>query len=177
MAVPRLAEEVTVEKYLSTSYDPDCDFVDDHLEERNLGEYDHARIVTLLAVWFITHEQDWAIRVVVSQRVQVSESRLRVPDVCVLSGSSPIEQIVHHPPLVCIEVLSPEDSLSRVRVKIADYHKMGVENVWLIDPASREGTTCTPSSWNQLADGILRVPDSPIFVDLAEIFARLDAVV
>jgi len=173
MAVPRVADEITVEQYLSTSYRPDCDYVDDRLEERNLGEYDHARIETLLAIWFGAHERDWGIRVIVEQRVQVSESRFRVPDVCVLSSNLPIEQIVHHPPLVCIEVLSPEDSIHRMRERVADYHGMGVENVWLIDPASREGITCSQSGWNNQDDGKFTVPGSPIYVDLAEIFARL----
>jgi hypothetical protein len=28
---------LSLEEYLRTSYHPDCDFVDGHLEERNLG--------------------------------------------------------------------------------------------------------------------------------------------
>jgi hypothetical protein len=33
---------ISLEEYLHTSYHPDCDFVDDHIEERTLGESDHA---------------------------------------------------------------------------------------------------------------------------------------
>ena len=29
---------ISIEDYLSSSYEPDCDFVDGHLEERNGGE-------------------------------------------------------------------------------------------------------------------------------------------
>ena len=37
-------EFVSVREYLSTSYRPDCDYVDGVVVERNLGEYDHARL-------------------------------------------------------------------------------------------------------------------------------------
>ena len=33
--------ELTMDEYLHTMYHPDCDFVDGHLEERNLGEFEH----------------------------------------------------------------------------------------------------------------------------------------
>ena len=29
---------ISVEDYLATAYEPDCDFVDGHIEERNVGE-------------------------------------------------------------------------------------------------------------------------------------------
>jgi Uma2 family endonuclease len=35
---------VSVSEYLSTGYRPDCDYVDGAVVERNLGEYDHARL-------------------------------------------------------------------------------------------------------------------------------------
>ncbi|MGI8743104.1 MAG: hypothetical protein ACR2NN_11155 [Bryobacteraceae bacterium] len=33
---------VTLEEYLTTGYSPDCDFVDDHIEERTLGASPHS---------------------------------------------------------------------------------------------------------------------------------------
>jgi hypothetical protein len=39
---------ISVEEYLSTSYRPDCDYVDGLVEERNLGEYDHAAVQSAL---------------------------------------------------------------------------------------------------------------------------------
>jgi hypothetical protein len=33
---------VSVEEYLHTSYDPDCDYVDGEIVERNVGELDHS---------------------------------------------------------------------------------------------------------------------------------------
>ena len=46
------ASALTLEEYLSTSYEPDCDFVDGHLEERNLGESSHGLLQVELASGF-----------------------------------------------------------------------------------------------------------------------------
>jgi Uma2 family endonuclease len=174
MAAPSFAGTLTVDEYLRSSYSPDCDYVDGCLEERNLGEYDHARLQTLLAIWFGQHEREWGIRTVVEQRVQVSTTRFRVPDICLIRRELPIEQIIHHPPLLCIEVLSPEDSMQRTRRRAADYFRMGVEHVWILDPAAREGLVCTASGWNQPDYGKFVIPGTGIYIDLAEIFAGLD---
>ena len=81
MAVPALDQFMTVKEYLASSFEVDCDYVDGRLEERNLGEFDHARLQSLFDRWFGSHEADWEIVVVVEQRVQVSLTRFRVPDV------------------------------------------------------------------------------------------------
>ena len=35
---------ISVEEYLSSGYDPDMDYVDVELEDRNVGEKDHAKL-------------------------------------------------------------------------------------------------------------------------------------
>ncbi len=47
--------------------------------------------------------------------------------------SLPVEQIVTHPPIAVFEVLSPEDTLSRLKRKLEDYRTMG-PHIWVIDP-------------------------------------------
>lgn len=174
MAAPSIPKTVTVDEYLHSSYRPDVDYLDGHLEERNLGELDHATIQSLLAAWFIVRDTEWGIRTRVELRVQVSESRFRVPDICVMRKGSPLEQIVRTAPLICIEILSPEDSVHKMRDRVADYLRMGVEHVWLLDPASREGFVCTATGWNQPADGALLVPGTQIKINLADLFSGLD---
>lgn len=43
---------ISVEEYLATSYQPDCDYVDGCIEERNLGEFDHSSPQTTVAAYF-----------------------------------------------------------------------------------------------------------------------------
>ena len=39
---------ISLEEYLRTTYEPDCDFVDGVVEERNLGEWSHSTLQTVL---------------------------------------------------------------------------------------------------------------------------------
>ncbi len=116
----------SVSEYLSTSYRPDCDLVDGQLTERNLGEYDHASIQGALITWFGNRQREWNIRVLPEQRVQVTSSRFRIPDVCVISRDQPIEQVIVHAALICIEVLSKDDTLRSLQDRIDDYLNFGV---------------------------------------------------
>jgi Uma2 family endonuclease len=173
MAVRSLTPHVSVEEYLRSSYEPDCDYVNGRLEERNLGEFDHARVQGLIYAWLFSHEQEWGIVTLPEQRVQVSASRYRVPDICVLGAAAPREQIILTPPLICIEVLSPEDRLNRAQLRAFDYVRMGVPNVWLVDPGARKGYAYRDAGWVEPEDATFSVAGTPIRVRLSEIFGRL----
>ena len=103
---------VPVEVYLCSSYEPDAEYVDGRIEERPMGEFDHASWQAAILNRFWQHEREWDIRVMPSLRIKVAATRYRVPDVTVLDRDRPIEQIITHPPLAVFEVLSPEDRFS-----------------------------------------------------------------
>jgi Uma2 family endonuclease len=125
---------VPVEVYLRSSYEPDAEYVDGMIEERPTGEFDHASWQLAIVKWFLLHEKEWNIRVLPELRVQVAATRYRVPDVSVLDRSLPVEQIITRPPLAVFEVLSPEDTLQRLKRKLEDYRNMGIPEIWVIDP-------------------------------------------
>jgi Uma2 family endonuclease len=161
---------ISVEEYLATSFSPDCDYVDGRIEERNLGEWDHANLQTAIAAFFRMNRQKWGINVVVEQRVQVSAKRFRIPDVCVVLGN-PGEQILRKPPFICIEVLSPEDRMSRVEQRIDDYLAMGVPYVWVIDPQTRKAYSATAErGLCEVKTGVLRTENPALEAPLAELF-------
>jgi len=165
---------VTVEEYLLTVYEPECDYVDGRLEDRNVGEYDHGLLQVWLGALFMRHRDEWKIRVVTDVRTQVKLTRFRCPDVLVQRADAPREQILTHPPLIAIEILSPEDRLSRFRVKVDDYVTFGVENIWVIDPATRSAMTADRFGLHPVETGELAIAGTPIRVDLNELFAELD---
>ena len=165
---------ISVEEYLATSYRPDRELIEGQLLERNLGEYDHSNLQTALAAWFRNRRYEWNIRVVVEQRVRVKPDRFRIPDVCVISRDQPVEPIFTHPPLLCIEVLSKDDTLRSIEDRVDDYIAFGVPNVWIIDPAKQRAYVCTKGSFIEPEDGILAIPDSPIQIPLKDLFADLD---
>jgi hypothetical protein len=69
-----------------------------------------------------------------SYRVQVEATRFRVPDVTVVDLASPVKRIATRPPIAVFEVLSPEDTVLKIRRKLADYAKMGIPQIWVVDP-------------------------------------------
>src|SRR5271170_2877234 len=125
---------VPVETYLRMESEPDCEYVDGQIEERPAGEYDHSTWQDALASFFRAHGVEWGVRSRPELRVRVSSTRFRVPDVTVLSRSAPIEQIIVTPPLAVFEILSPENRMSAMMEKFADYGRMGIAGIWIIDP-------------------------------------------
>jgi Uma2 family endonuclease len=69
--------------------------------------------------------------------MQVAHRRFRVPDVTLLSRKAPREQIITHAPLAVFEILSPEDTMARMLEKLADYERMGVAAIWVIEPTKQ----------------------------------------
>ena len=71
-----------VDDYLKTSYDPDVEFVDGVLLERNLGDWLHALIQS--NVLFALRNKYPQLKVVAALRSRVAVTRYRLPDVCAL---------------------------------------------------------------------------------------------
>jgi Uma2 family endonuclease len=162
------------EEYLNTTYRPDRDWIDGETREHTMGEQLHARIQVFFAFLFKLNSLKWNIRVLTEQRVQTSATNYRIPDVCVVRRSTPMERIVRTPPLLCIEVLSREDRMSDIQERVEDYLTMGVQAVWVVDPERRR-------AYEALADGALQpVPTTltlagtEILIPLADVFAELD---
>ena len=165
---------VSVREYLASSYRPDCDYVDGRIEERNVGEYEHGFLQALLAQLFLNNGRAWGVRAVTDVRIQVKPTSFRVPDVLVLRLAAPKERILTHPPLLVIEILSPEDRLVRFQDRIDDYLEFGIENIWIIDPERRTARRATRTGLHIVETGELTVPETPIRVVLSELFAELD---
>jgi Uma2 family endonuclease len=154
---------IPVREYLSSAYDPDMDFVEGELEDRNVGEKDHAkaqlRVVRLLdsGKWFVT----------IGTRLRISPTRYRVPDVCVYE-EEPEEQIFHAAPWIVLEILSPEDRMSLMERKIEDYYLVGCPHIWILDPWLRkayrfDGTAIVEVSELATDDGRVSLRASELF--------------
>ena len=160
--------QISVEEYLKTVYRPDRDYVDGVVEERNLGEYDHGLIQAKLLAFFMRHTPETGIWAIPEWRFQIKPTRFRVPDVTVISGKSK-EQILTRAPLLCIEILSPEDRPSRMNARIQEYLDFGVPVVWLVDPADKTVWIYRPNGMQQAIDSV-RLDGTSIELPFSEIF-------
>ncbi len=161
------ATTLSIAEYLETNYRPDREYVDGELRERNVGKWEHARVQWLLAGWFLNHEMQWGVIGSTGQRVQVSKSRVRIPDLVVLRPG-PQPDILVEPPLLVIEILSPDDSYSDTQERAQDYLTMGVPTLWIIDPKTRTGRMCSGTGW--IAAERLEVTGTDLYVDLPAVF-------
>ena len=162
-----VAALIPVEQYLNTSYSPDCEYVDGVLVERSAGASPHSQVQSNIV--FALRSRYRNLRVWPEQRVQVSDSRFRIPDICVTDGH-PRTRIFDTPPLIAIEILSRDDSLPLLQRKIDEYLGFGIPNVWVIDPWNTTAYVCEPAAIRKVTSGFLEVSEPAILVPLAEIF-------
>jgi Uma2 family endonuclease len=161
---------VSVDEYLSTSYRPDCEYLEGTVLERNVGEYEHARLQMRISAYLFNREKEWRICVVVEQRVQVKSHRFRIPDICAISDGSPVEAILTRPPFLCVEILSKEDRMSEMLERVDDYLAFGVPYVWVIDPRRRRSQIHDRGGVHEMKDGMLWTADPEILVPLEQLF-------
>lgn len=71
--------------------------------------------------------------------------------------------------MLCVEIISSEQSVRDIQERTDDYLAMGVRGVWVLDPVRRGAFVPGPSGSLQLQQGILAVADTPIQLELDEI--------
>ncbi len=162
---------VSVEEYLSTTYRPDVDYLEGVIVERNVGTRGHSGLQGRIVIYIGGWQERWGVCVLPEQRVQVRHDRFRVPDVCILRADDPYDEIITRPPILCIEILSPDDRMSEMQERVADYLAMGVPKVWVIDPRRRRAFAHDASGVirEYAEDGILRTGTPPIEMPLAAV--------
>ena len=167
---------ISVEEYLSTGYEPDCEYEDGVVVERNFGEFEHSFLQIILGTIFTNNMENWGVFGLTEQRIQISPRKFLIPDVCVLRVGSPADDILSDPPLIAIEILSPEDTKRRAEKKAAEYLEFGVEHVWVIDPHARVAYSGTATGLLLVPGGELTVPETAILIRISDLFVKLDLI-
>jgi Uma2 family endonuclease len=162
---------VSENEYLHTSYRPDCDYVDGFVLERNLGRHDHARLQGLILYWLMQHEKQWQIHAVPECRLKIRTRKYRVPDVMVLPSAASYPSVIEEPPLLCIEVVSPDDRLSDLVIRAGDYLTLRVPVTWILDPETKQSFVYSDQGTVASFDPVLR--QGQIELPIAELFAQV----
>jgi Uma2 family endonuclease len=162
---------VSENEYLHTPYRPDCDYVDGFVLERNLGQHDHARLQGLILYWLMQHEMQWQIHALPECRLKIRSGKYRVPDVMVLPVAGSYPPVIEQPPLLCIEVVSPDDRLADLVTRAGDYLTLGVPITWIFDPKTKQSFIYSDQGTVESFDPILR--RGLIELPIAELFTKL----
>jgi Uma2 family endonuclease len=161
------ATALSVEQYLHTSFpDLDREYRDGELVERTLPDYQHGKTQVLLSAFFLTRGKQLSLHPCVETRMRVRPTRFLIPHVAVFHPNEP-DALPEAPPLIAIEILSPDDRLGEVRDKLEEYRTWGVPHVWLVDPRSRRFYACDAGLTETSS---LRVPELGIEITPHDLF-------
>jgi Uma2 family endonuclease len=127
----RLGTLVPLAEYLATSYDPEVEYVDGVLVERNVGDWLHSLIQSNLIV-ALSHKYPHLFAVP-QLRSRTRETRYRLPDVSVLLRP-PATRFLLEAAHIAIEILSEDDRMSQVLEKLAEYEAADVAHIWFVGP-------------------------------------------
>ena len=58
---PSFDHPISVEEYLSTVFEHDCEYVDGVIEERDLGEFEHSYVQVVLVSLFRQNRETWGV--------------------------------------------------------------------------------------------------------------------
>ncbi len=126
---------VSVEEYLNTSYDPDVEYVDGVLVERNVGDWLHSLVQSNII--FALRRKYPQIYVMPELRSRTTATRFRLPDVAVLLAPPQTEYLLAAA-FVAIEILSKDDRMTEVIEKLQEYAAKGTPHIWIVDPRLRQ---------------------------------------
>lgn len=128
---------ISLEEYLHTSYDGlDREFRDGEVVERTMPTYLHGKCQLRLGIFLMALSERLKLYPSADVRMRLPGERILIADIAVFHPVEP-QVVPDSPPLIAIEILSPDDRLREVRAKLEEYREWGILHVWLVDPESR----------------------------------------
>ena len=154
---------ITPELYLATRFEREPELVRGELVERPLPTLTHGRTQQRLAV-----RLDGVGFCCTEVRMRLTEDLYRIPDVAVFAGSGPTDQVPSSPPLLVVEISSPDDRLDAMLQKLEEYRTWGVQHIWLVEPDLKQMHVYQDGSLAQVSR--LELPQFGFAVTAAELF-------
>jgi Uma2 family endonuclease len=73
----------------------------------------------------------------VEVRLRLAVDLYRIPDISMWEGAEP-EKLPSSPPLLVVEVVSPDDRVNDLLQKLEEYRVWGVRHIWLVEPELKQ---------------------------------------
>ncbi|MCC6536794.1 MAG: Uma2 family endonuclease [Bryobacterales bacterium] len=132
---------MTEEEYLRTSFPGvDQEFRDGELVERAMPDTGHSTAQVNFIYFFeaLRRQAGLPFYSRPELRHRLRAGRYLIPDVAVYWPERPAAKVPDAPPLIAIEILSPDDRMGDALSKLREYVDWGVPQVWFIDPDARQ---------------------------------------
>ncbi|RLS56981.1 MAG: Uma2 family endonuclease [Planctomycetota bacterium] len=137
---------ITAEQFAEMSFDEPCELVRGEIVEITRPDQSHgnacARVAFAMMQWAYANRCGQVITNDSGILTERDPDSLRGADVAFFAASQlPDSKLPRGPvsivPVLAVEVLSPLNSWSQMRRKIAEYLAAGVHEVWIVDPDCR----------------------------------------
>jgi Uma2 family endonuclease len=171
------AAVVSLDEYLNTTYEPDKEFVDGVLVERNMGTPPHGRLQVIVGSYFRQYRKSHRIVVFADARLQVRpQGDYRLPDVMVLEAPYRSGKAATDVPAVIVEIKSPDDTFDDIVDKCFEYEALGTPNILLMDPDNRRAFLFERGTLRYLEAGSVQLTlrSGALEFPYGEMFAELD---
>ena len=161
---------IGVEEYLDLVFDdrPEPDYVDGEVVERALPTPNHSETQALLIMLLAPLVSRFGLLLRPELRVRINPQRFRVVDLAVFQGAKPEGRYATNPPLIVVEILSPDDRHSRLAERLEDYRRWGVRHIWVVDPQVKRLYEYSEAGLLQFP--ALRLPEFDFEVSAQELF-------
>ena len=147
MAAMTAPQVLSLEEYLSSSFEVPTEYVDGELKEKPLTAFIHGRVQGLLFAWFRQFEQELHVISGMEAHTRVAPTRVRLPDFLLVRAGNLEKKTVTHAPLLAIEILSEDDKHKDLIARAKDLETLGCPAVWLLDPEARTLQAWSGNSW------------------------------
>lgn len=135
-----------------------------------MADSPHALLHMLLGADLLSNRA--GLQPLVNCRVRVSERprRYRIPDICLAEPPIPIAGPLLRPPVLTVEILSPDDRFADIVDRARDLWTMGTRHFWVADAERRVVYVYDGVALTNPGTLLLQVPEYGIAVDFARLF-------
>lgn len=125
-------ELITPQQYLATRYEREPEYVHGELVERPLPTFPHGNLQLSLGARLFALSGSHGLFSGVEVRVRVAPDVYRIPDIAL--WEHPPGEVPSDPPLLVVEILSPDDRMHDLIEKLEQYRAWGVALIWIVEP-------------------------------------------
>jgi Uma2 family endonuclease len=169
--------QITLEEFLELpDTKPASEYIDGEIIQKPMPQFQHSVIQGRLLIELTLAWRDAEVAQAFPELRCVFGGRAVVPDVVVFEDANifyddngDIVNAVNIPPDWTIEILSPEQSTTKVLKNISHCLAHGTQMGWLIDPADRSVFICLPDQIFQIIDEPTTILPVPAFAAAIEL--------
>ncbi len=158
---------ISVEQYLNSRFEGfEPEYAHGEIVERSMPTVIHSWLQSVLVMRMAI-----AGFPLVAVRLRVAPDVFRIPDIALFTGALPAEAVPTKPPLVVVEIVSPDDRHTDLLRKLAEYRDFGVRHIWVVEPELRQMHVYDGLSLVAVSD--FSLPDLSFQITLAELFSGI----